>query len=215
MKRPLIIIGSIILVYLLVLMGALERHEDHPRFYVSTPVPAEADTAQCDPGEYGGRVLIGSIGDPKTFNPITPSGRTSADIYERLFSTLVRRDRITQEIVPGLAKSWEFSDDNCELTFHMRRGVLWSDGVPVTAYDAEFTYEAIFHPDIANYLRDAMNVNGEPFVGTAVDSFTFKVTIPSPVAPFLKLAGGDDLHILPRHILKPELDTCFLRALPF
>ncbi|MBN1290801.1 MAG: ABC transporter substrate-binding protein [Candidatus Latescibacteria bacterium] len=206
MKRFLIIIACIFFAYFLILLMALEKSEDHPRFHTSYPVPVDADTSMSEPGQYGGRVLIGSIGDPKTFNPITPSGRTSADIYERLFSTLVSRDRITQEIVPALAKSWEFSDDNRELTFHMRRGVVWSDGVPVTAYDAEFTYEVIYHPDIANYLRDAMNVNGEPFVGTAVDSFTFKVTIPSPIAPFLKLAGGDDVHILPKHILKPELE---------
>ena len=207
MNRLLFIFGSILFVYFLVLAAALERNVDQPRFHLEYPVPVDADTSSCEPGKRGGRLLIGSVGDPKTFNPITPSGRTSMDIYERMYSTLVVRDRITQEIKPCLAKSWEFSDDHCELTFHMRRGVLWSDGVPVTAYDAEFTYDIIYDPRYPNYLRDAMNVKGEPFVGAAVDSFTFKVKIPSPIAPFLKLAGGDDVRIVPKHVLKESFDN--------
>jgi len=206
--RVIIIIAAVILsVFALVVAGILEKHEDHPRFHVEMPIPADADTADCGPGKYGGRLLVGSVGDPKTFNPITPSGRTSMDIYERMFSSLVVRDRITQEIKPLLAKSWEFSDDNCQLTFHLRRDVLWSDGVPLTAYDCEFTYDVIYDPRYPNYLRDAMNVKSEPFVGTAIDSLTFRVTIPSPIAPFLKLAGGDDVHILPKHILKESFDN--------
>ena len=109
MKQLLFIIGSIVLVYCLVIAGVLERHEDHPRFHTSSPVPADADTAFCESGKYGGHLLVGSVGDPKTFNPITPSGRTSMDIYERMFSTLVVRDRLTQEIKPLLAKSWELN----------------------------------------------------------------------------------------------------------
>jgi len=205
MKQLLLIIGSIILIYMLVISGALERSTDHPRFHVSTPIPVDADRDDCGPGVYGGRVLIGALGDPKTFNPVVSSETSSRDIIARVFSSLVSMDNVTQELIPGLAHSWEFSDNNLELTFYMRRGVLWSDGVPLTAYDAEFTYEAIYDPRVENSLADILRVNGEPFVGTAVDSFTFKVTIPSTFAPFLMWAGGA-VPVLPKHILKPELD---------
>jgi len=200
-----VIAVSIVLVYLAVLSGALERHYDHPRFYTTYPVPADADTAECEPGRHGGRVLIAALGDPKTFNPIVASETSSRDIIARLFSPLVGFDNEKQELVPGLAYRWEFSDDNLVLTFHMRRGVLWSDGVPVTAYDAEFSYRALYDPRVKNSLADIMRVNGEPFVGAAVDSFTFRVTIPSPFAPFLMWAGGA-VPILPRHVLEPELE---------
>ncbi len=204
--RVIIIIAVIILtVFALLVAGILEKHEDHARFYVDTPVPADADTAYYGPGKYGGRVLIGAIGDPKTLNPIVASETSSRDIYARMFASLISMDNVTQEIIPSLAYKWEFSEDNLELTFHMRHGVLWSDGVPVTAYDMEFSYEALYDPRVSNSLNDIMRVNGEPFAGTAVDSFTFKVSIPSPFAPFLMWAGGA-VPILPKHILQPELE---------
>ncbi|MCE5249239.1 ABC transporter substrate-binding protein [bacterium] len=204
MKRLFLIIASIILVYLLVLMGALDRPEDSPRFHMKTPVPVDADTSKCNPGKYGGRVLIGALGDPKTFNPLVENESSSRDIIARLYASLTVRNNITQEIVPSLAYAWEFSDDNLELTFHMRRGALWSDGVPITAYDAEFSYTALYDSLVHSSYNDILRVNGQPFVAAAVDSFTFKVTIPSPMAPFLMWAG--DVPILPKHILKPYLD---------
>ncbi len=205
MKVSIFITAITLLLLLMVILGVLEKSDDQTRFHIDSPVPADADTASCGPGNYGGRVLIGALGDPKSLNPIVSSETSSTDINGRIFSSLISMNNITQEIVPGLAYKWEFSDDNLELTFHMRRGVLWSDGVPVTAYDAEFSYEAVYDPRVENSLSDIMRVNEEPFVGTAVDSFTFKVTIPSTFAPFLMWAGGA-VPVLPKHILKPELD---------
>jgi len=199
-------VGLIFAVYALIFSMALERTKDQPRFHVETPIPADADTATCGPGIFGGRVVIGAIGDPKTLNPIVASETSSRDIIARIFSSLVGYNNVTQEVMPGLAESWDFSDDNLELTFHMRRGVLWSDGVPVTAYDAEFTFRAIYDESVENSLADIMRVDGEPFVGAAVDSFTFKVSIPSTFAPFLIWAGAA-VPILPKHILEPELDN--------
>jgi len=204
-KRLALILLVIFGLYALLLTRALERHEDHPRFHTDFPIPADADTSKSAPGKHGGRVLIGAIGDPKTFNPIVASETSSNDIISRTFSSLVGMNNVTQQLIPGLAHSWEFSDDNLELTFHMRRGVLWSDGVPVTAYDAEFTYEALYDPRVENSLSDILRVDGEPFRGAAVDSFTFRVTIPSTFAPFLMWAGGA-VPILPKHILEPELE---------
>lgn len=204
--KVLVILAVIILsLFFLVVAGILEKHEDHPRFHVEMPIPADADTADCGPGKYGGRVLIGALGDPKTLNPIVASETSSRDIYARVFSSLISKNNYTHEIIPSLAYKWEFSEDNLELTFHMRRGVFWSDGMPVTAYDMEFSYEVVYDPRVSNSLSDIMRVNGEPFVSTAVDSFTFKVSIPSTFAPFLEWSGGA-VPILPKHILKPELE---------
>lgn len=204
MKSLLLILIGIILVYLLVLSGAFEHAQDSPRFHISTLVPVDADTSKCVPGRYGGRVILGALGDPKTFNPIVSSESSSRDVIGRMFSSLVSMDNVTQEIIPGLAYKWEFSPDNLSLTFHLRRGVLWSDGVPVTAYDVKFTYDAIYNPKVQNSLNDIMRVNGEPFESAVVDSFTFKVTIPSPFAPFLLWAGG--VPVLPKHVLESDLE---------
>ncbi len=205
MSRLYLIFGGIVLVYLLALSSVFERHEDHPRFHMATPIPAEADTALCKPGERGGRVILGALGDPKTFNPIVASETSSTDITSRMYVALVTRDNISQETMPSLAWKWEFSPDNLSITYYMRRGVLWSDGAPVTAYDMEFSYDAIYNPTVQNSLNDIMRVNGEPFAYAAIDSFTFRVSVPEPFAPLLMWSGG--VPILPRHILEPELDA--------
>ncbi len=203
MKRLVFIFGALVGIYLIVLSGAFERAKDDPRFHMTAPVPVDADTSKCSPGVYGGRVLIGAVGDPKTFNPIVASESSSRDIIERLFVSLVNRDNITQEIIPGLASGWDMSPDNLSITFHIRRGVVWSDGVPFSAYDVKFTYDAIYDPKVQNSLSDVMRVNGKPFQYAVVDSFTFRVSIPEPFAPFLMWAGS--VPVLPRHVLEPEL----------
>ncbi len=205
MKLTLIIIGTLALVFFVALFGALERQVDSHRFHTEYPIPAGADTADAGPGVYGGRVLIAALGDPKTFNPVVASETSSTDINGRMFSSLVTMDNVTQELVPGLAKSWDFSADNLRLTFHLREGLVWSDGVPLTAYDCEFSYMVIYDPRVENSLADILRVNGEPFVGTALDSLTFQVRIPSTFAPFLMWAGGA-VPVLPQHILEPELE---------
>ena len=204
MKSLLVIVSIIIALYAVVLIGVLERAEDHPRFHLETPIPADADTAYAGPGQYGGRVLIGALGDPKTFNPIVSSDNPSREIIARLYSYLLNMDNTTQQQIPGLAYAWDISDDNLEIIYHMRHGVYWSDGHPLSAYDVEFSYDAMYDPNVENSLADIMRVDGEPFGYAAVDSFTFKVWIPSTFAPFLEWSSS--VPVLPKHILGPELE---------
>ena len=81
--------------------------------------------------------------------------------------------------------------------------MTWSDGQPLTAYDADFSYKTIYDPKVQNSLSDILRVNGEPFNFAAIDSFTFKVWIPSIFAPFVEWAGS--VPIMPKHILEEEL----------
>lgn len=57
------------------------------------------------------------------------------------YANLVRWSPEGYPIVPHLAKSWEISPDYRVFTFHLRRGMKWSDGVPVTADDILYWYE--------------------------------------------------------------------------
>ena len=186
MRALLIFIGIILGIYALLFVAVLEKPVDAPRFHLVTPVPADADTADAGPGEYGGRVLIGALGDPGTFNPIVASDTGSRDVYGQMFSYLLNMNNITQEQVPGLAYAWDLSDDNLSVVYHLRRGVTWSDGEPLTAYDVEFSWRALYDERVENSLADILRVDGEPFHYALVDSFTFRVWIPSPFAPFLE-----------------------------
>ena len=50
------------------------------------------------------------------------------------------------ELVPLLAKDWEFSEDGLSLTFYLQEGVKWHDGEPFTAKDVKYTYEWVLDP---------------------------------------------------------------------
>ncbi len=47
----------------------------------------------------------------------------------------------------GLAESWEYDEETCTYTFHIRDGVKWHDGEKFTADDVKFTIEAIMDPE--------------------------------------------------------------------
>lgn len=93
----------------------------------------------------GGVWRQASIADAEMLNPILSSDNASAGVNNFIFPGLIGQDPITGEIVPdgSMSESWEVSDDGLTWTFHLRDGVVWSDGDPVDAADFKFTYDAI------------------------------------------------------------------------
>jgi ABC-type transport system substrate-binding protein len=104
------------------------------------------------------------------------------------------------ELVPGAADSWEISDDGLTWTFHLDPNLTWSDGVPVTAYDYEWSFQYMADPehgyDFAWYWGFSCNpknwdkiVSGElppTELGVkAIDDLTLEVTteLPAPYTP--------------------------------
>jgi len=176
------------------------------------PLPEPPLVAKCEPGIRGGRLVIATFGDPKTYNPITANESSSEDIYRFLFAGLVGFDWVTQTAEPGLAESWSVAPDNKTWTFKLRKGLLWSDGQPLTADDVVFTWnDVIYNPDIDNVTRDAFIIEGKKFTVTKLDDLTVQVVTPTVYAPFLETFGG--AAILPKHVLaKSVADKSFLSA---
>ena len=63
-----------------------------------------------------------------------------------LFNGLTAHDG-NDQIVPGLAETWDYDEQTYTYTFHLREGVKWHDGEPFTANDVKFTIEAIMDPE--------------------------------------------------------------------
>jgi peptide/nickel transport system substrate-binding protein len=63
---------------------------------------------------------------------------------------------------PELAKSWETSADQRKWTFHLRKGLQWSDGAPFDANDVLFTLQVVNDPKFANTAKDALTVESKP-----------------------------------------------------
>ena len=71
-----------------------------------------------------------------------PEGRISSAIFEGL--TRNRSDNLEPE--PGMAESWEISDDKKTYTFHLRKDAKWSNGEPLTAHDFQYSMRRLLDP---------------------------------------------------------------------
>ena len=82
--------------------------------------------------------------DPATVTGV-PEGRVMRALYEGLY---IKHPR-TLEPIPGMAESYELSEDRLTYTFHIRKGAKWTNGDPVTAHDFEYSWERFLHPETA------------------------------------------------------------------
>ena len=164
------------------------------------PLPDPPAVVDCAPGIPGGRLVVSELGDPKTFNPITAGESSSTDITRFLFWGLLNFDAATQQVLPGLAKSWTNSPDGKTWTFTLRKNLRWSDGQPLTADDVVFTWNnVIYNPKIDNVTRDTFIVEGKKFTVTKLDDLTVQVVTPEVFAPFLMEFGT--VPVIPKHVL--------------
>ncbi|RKX50373.1 MAG: ABC transporter substrate-binding protein, partial [Thermotogae bacterium] len=90
----------------------------------------------------GGTLVIAYWGDPISFNPDAKIDDAGNGIYGCIFSKLVALDT-DYNVIPDLAESWEVSEDGLTYTFHLRKGVKWHDGHPLTSADVVWTFKQI------------------------------------------------------------------------
>ncbi|MFO1486996.1 MAG: ABC transporter substrate-binding protein [Verrucomicrobiota bacterium] len=191
--------GLISLAALLVFASGCGRPAGH-----ALPEPPRVVT--CEPGKAGGRLVLVTDGVPKTFNPIFAIDGGSQSVTRLLFSALVQFDMVTQEPQPGLAESWSVEADQKTWTFKLRKGLRWSDGLPITADDLLFTWnDLVYNPEFDRFTHELLRFEGKPFTVTKVDDLTVRVVTPEVIAPFLQFISAAP--VLPKHILARELRT--------
>ncbi len=93
-------------------------------------------------------LIIGVPGDTDSFNPLVTTSRFGSEMSKMLFQSLLIEQPDFVSFKPALARSWEMMDNDSRIRFHLRSDVLWSDGVPLTAADVEFTFQLQTDPDI-------------------------------------------------------------------
>ncbi|MDY7030401.1 MAG: ABC transporter substrate-binding protein, partial [Thermodesulfobacteriota bacterium] len=158
---------------------------------------------------YGDVLIDSSIGDASNLIPMLASDSASHGIAGLVFNGLVKYDK-DLNLVGDLAESWDISEDGLTITFHLRKGVKWHDGVEFTANDVLFGYKTIINPNTRTaYAGDYLEVKK----AEVLDSYTFQVTYPKPFAPALGSWGS--LVILPEHLLQgKDINTSALSRHP-
>ncbi len=105
---------------------------------------AALKAAEQMPGFARGDWLVENLGSQVgKITPFVGSDIYSAIVQARVLEPLVQRDPNTLEYAPLLARDWSISEDGLTMTFDLRRGVVFSDGIPLTAADVVFTFDFI------------------------------------------------------------------------
>jgi peptide/nickel transport system substrate-binding protein len=85
------------------------------------------------------------------------------------------------KVVPNIAKSWDVSDGGRTFTFHLRRGMRWSDGQPFTADDFVFWFEDMYrNKDLVPTPSPYFATNGKQGTLVKVDDYTIRYQFPDP-----------------------------------
>ena len=150
--------------------------------------PAYADSHQ----QQGGTLIFGRGGDSVGLDPALEEDGESFKVCDNIYDTLVEYKDGSTELEPGLAKSWESSEDGLTWTFHLREGVTFHDGTPFNAEAVLFSLNRQhdethpFHNVGGSYIYWIATGLAEIVdTITAVDEFTVQIRLKTAYAPFI------------------------------
>jgi peptide/nickel transport system substrate-binding protein len=139
---------------------------------------------------------VGITQDVDSTNPFTGIAAASFEVYQMMYPTLTDYSAADFSTVAGLAESWEESEDQTYWTYKIRPDLKWSDGKPLTARDAAYTFNRVINGDIeqTNYGGYTSNITR----AEAEDDTTLVLYVKRPSPIMYQLA----VYILPEHIWK-------------
>lgn len=117
------------------------------------------------------------------------------EVWNLQYATLTDKAAADFATEPGLAESWEQSDEEgLVYTYTLREGLTWSDGTPLTAEDVAWTVNTSRDQEWLNHSSTTTNLTAE-----VIDARTVTITtaVPDPKLPTI------DVYILPKHIWEP------------
>jgi len=165
-----------------------------------TTKAAEANTETTAPanGSSTALDLAVQVGpNPETIDPALNSAADGANIIVHAYEPLMIVDP-DNKIVGGQAESFDVSEDGLTYTFHLREGLKWSDGTPLTAEDFVYSWKRLADPntaapygeDMLGYVKgyeEAVAGNLDALAVSAPDDKTFVVELEVPCVYFSKL----------------------------
>jgi peptide/nickel transport system substrate-binding protein len=168
---------------------------------VAGPILITALLAACSggggappgPDAAGGGLVVGATSDPDTLLPWKATQFQAVNVLEQLYGTLTELDP-DLEVVPGLAESWQVSEDGRTLTMTLRKGVTFADGSAFDSADAKASLDRI--RDEATGAVAAASLASVTAVA-APDPSTLVLTLSGPDAGILAALASVNLAMLP------------------
>ncbi len=140
--------------------------------------------------------VIGNNNSVDTLNPFLGYTTTDYEVYGLIWDNLMDYNQLPPyQGTPRLATSWSVSKNKLVWTYHIRHGVRWSDGVPLTAADVAYTFQRNIVPgstefnDNSNYVQNITKVR-------QTGRYTVQMTVNKPTPGMSQLV----IPILPKHI---------------
>jgi peptide/nickel transport system substrate-binding protein len=158
------------------------------------------------PSGNGGTLRVAIQQDVKNLNPLLNSNTTDGMIAFLMFLPLLHADQ-NGNPVPMLAatvptqQNGGISKDGLTITYHLRKNLKWTDGVPVTSKDVKWSWQAIMNPN-----NNIISTHGYDFVKSidTPDDWTVVVHLKQKFAPFVNTFFADSdqpFPVAPAHVL--------------
>ena len=139
--------------------------------------------------------------EPDGIDPTVTNNSFAMYVLCNCFEGLVTYDP-SGSIVPGCAESWDISEDGTVYTFHLRDGLKWSDGTPLTANDFVYSIQRVLTPSttaqyysmMADYIKGAKEfyegtATAEELGAKALDDQTLEITLIQPTSFFIDVVS--------------------------
>ena len=166
--------------------------------------------------------------DPESLDPAIITSQADGRIVSALFEGLTRFNAVTAQAEPALAKRWDISGDGTVYTFHLRDGLQWSTGEPITARDVVYSWRRAVDPATASdyagmlfYVKNAESINAGKTTDLsqlgvrAIDAKTVRVELTAPTPFFLELCAFWTLAVVPEKAIARHGDQwCLQLPLP-
>ncbi|PRR82888.1 peptide ABC transporter substrate-binding protein [Clostridium vincentii] len=166
-----------------------------------------------------GQEMIHNLGaEVKTIDPALNNAVDGSTVIANAFEGLCKTDE-NNKAVPGVAESWDISEDKLTYTFHLRDDAKWSDGEAVTAKDFAYAWQRVLDPTTASdyafqlyYIKGGEEFNtgkgsAEELGIKAVDDATLEVTLAKPTTYFLELTAFPTLMPVREDIVSANPDS--------
>ena len=162
---------------------------------------AAQSPGQEEPG-YGGRVVIGIASGLAPLNPVITHSTASVGVFYLVFDRFLT-ESVDSEIRPGIARSWRANEDLTIWDFELRNDISFHDGHLLTAEDVVFTFELIKTHRPKDSWGNVQALEFDRVEARSPNVVRMHFAQP-PQASFMYRLRE---HILPRHVLEPQLQT--------